>query len=81
MSIDLATFQPVPDDPDATRLSVTAYYGGEKYGRCVQLTVGNGATVSYAQLSEQQCIRLAALLLKRVTEVLDETANEEIIAP
>jgi len=60
MSNDIARFE-TPQNRDGKPLDLTAFVGGDKMGKAVQLTI-NG---EYAILSEQQVSALAELLQAR----------------
>lgn len=49
-----------------SNLIVTAFVGGDEYGKAIQFTIQDYSCDSYVQLSERQVIDLIMTLLKRL---------------
>ena len=63
MSNNIRRYKSIRDGfDDADDLELTAFVGGEKYGRCIQFTIGG----RYACLSEKQLFDLIEVIVKRL---------------
>jgi hypothetical protein len=61
MSTHLATV--VCDDPRTSGLYISSFFGGDKRGRCIQLTLDSlGSQTDYVQLTEENVDELLGIL-------------------
>ncbi len=73
MSQDIRIYESIQDAyEDNSKMLVTAFVGGEKYGYSAQLTVGG----EYICLSQKQILDLIEVLVKRVQSKKGWTATD-----
>ena len=73
MSNDIRVYKTIKDGfEDANDLTLTAFVGGEEFGKCIQFTIGG----RYACLSEKQLLDLIEVIAKRLASKKGFTATD-----